>query len=90
MTDTIVADDPYTFLEDVESEESLQFARQANDKCLEALGDPTKSSTGTYQRVLAVLESKDRIPYATKFSRDDNGRDILYNFWQDEKVCLRG
>ncbi len=79
--------DPYIYLEEVESEESLQFARLANEKCLEALGDPTKSGTGTYERVLAVLESKDRIPYATKFSRDDNNDDILYNFWQDGNVC---
>lgn len=86
-TTGIVTEDPYIYLEEVESEESLQFARLANEKCLEALGDPTKSGTGTYERVLAVLESKDRIPYATKFSRDDNNDDILYNFWQDGNVC---
>lgn len=43
-------DDPYIFLEEVESEESLQFAKDANDACLKALGDPTKSETTTYDR----------------------------------------
>lgn len=43
-------DDPYIFLEEVESEESLQFAKEANDACLKALGDPTKSETRTYDR----------------------------------------
>lgn len=43
-------DDPYIFLEEVESEESLQFAKEANDACLKALGDPTKSETTTYDR----------------------------------------
>jgi hypothetical protein len=47
MTST---DDPYIFLEEVESEESLQFAKDANDACLKALGDPTKSKTTTYDR----------------------------------------
>jgi prolyl oligopeptidase len=43
-------DDPYIFLEEVESEESLQFAKDASDACLKALGDPTKSETTTYDR----------------------------------------
>lgn len=42
--------DPYIFLEEVESEQSLQFAKEANDACLKALGDPTKSETLTYER----------------------------------------
>ena len=87
-TTKVPVEDPYVFLEEVESEESLQFARNANEKCLTALGDPTNSGTRTYEKVLAVLESKDRIPHATKFSRDDQGNDILYNFWQDGTVCV--
>ena len=81
-------EDPYIFLEDVESEESLQFARDANDACLRALGDPTKSETGTYDRVLKVLESDDRIPYVSKYGRDDDDNEVLYNFWKDSKVSL--
>ena len=51
-------DDPYIYLEEVESEESIAFAKMANEKCLAQLGDP--SHTDTYQRVLAALESDDR------------------------------
>jgi hypothetical protein len=51
-------DDPYIFLEEVESEESIAFAKLANEKCLAQLGDP--SHTDTYKRVLAALESDDR------------------------------
>jgi len=78
-------EDPYIFLEDVESDESLQFARDANDACLNTLGDPTKSRTGTYDRVLAVLESDDRIPHVTKYGNDDNGEQVLFNIWKDAK-----
>jgi hypothetical protein len=80
---TAVTDDPYIWLEEVESEESLQFARDANEACLKALGDPTKSGTGTYDKVLSVLESSDRIPYVAKYGKDDDGNDILMNFWKD-------
>lgn len=76
-------DDPYTYLEEVESEESLDFAKKANDNCLAALGDPTTSET--YRRVLAVLESDDRIPYAGKMGYNMEGEEIVYNFWKDSK-----
>lgn len=85
MTISTVTEDPYIFLEEVESEESLQFAKDANEACLSALGDPTKSETGTYDRVLAVLESDDRIPYASRYGRDDDGNEVLFNFWKDSK-----
>ncbi len=55
-------DDPYIFLEEVESEESIAFAKMANEKCLARLGDPSHSDT--YKRVLAALESNDRQVYA--------------------------
>ncbi len=54
-------DDPYIFLEEVESEESISFAKMANEKCLARLGDP--GHTDTYKRVLAALESNDRHVY---------------------------
>ena len=70
------------WLEDVESERSLNFAREANEKCLEALGDPKTSGTGTYDKILAVLESDDRIPHVTNHGSIDERR-ILFNFWKD-------
>jgi len=41
------AEDPYLWLEEVESEASLNFAKEANEKCLAELGDPKTSGTGT-------------------------------------------
>ena len=76
-------EDPYIWLEEVESEQSLEFARKTNEACLEALGNPETSSTGTYQRVLDVLQSSDRIPFVSQFGRDENGQAILFNFWKD-------
>jgi hypothetical protein len=39
-------------------------------------------------RVLKVLESDDRIPYVSKYGRDDDGNEVLYNFWKDSKVSI--
>lgn len=75
--------DPYLWLEEVESEESLNFAKAANAACLEALGDPTTSETNTYSRVLAALTSDERIPHVAKYGRDDQGEEIMFNFWKD-------
>ena len=82
---TTTAIDPYIWLEDVESEDSLNFARQSNEDCLAKLGDPEKSEAGTYERVLKVLESDDRIPSASCYGHDDDGEPILFNFWKDSK-----
>ena len=40
-----------------------------------SLGDPEKSLY--YNRVLNILDSKDKIPYVTKIGN------FYYNFWQD-------
>lgn len=81
ITDTTTGIDQFTYLENVESEESLQFATSANEKCLAALGDPTSSPT--YDRVLEVLESNDRIPYASQMGFNSDGEAIVFNFWKD-------
>jgi prolyl oligopeptidase len=79
-------DDPYKSLEDVESQDSLDFARAANKYCLKALGDPTKSKSGSYSRILEVLQSDERIPFVSKMGTDDSGNALLYNLWKDSKV----
>jgi prolyl oligopeptidase len=84
-TITATTEDPYIWLEDVEAKECLDFAKSANDKCLEALGDPKTSNTKTFDRVLEVLESKDRIPYTANYGKDESGERILFNFWKDEE-----
>lgn len=85
MTTKTQQEDPYIWLEDVESEESLNFAKSANAKCLEKLGDPKATSSGTYKKVLDVLESDDRIAYVTKYGVDDQGEPLMYNIWKDSK-----
>lgn len=79
------AEDPYIWLEEVESEKSLNFAKEANAKCLTELGDPKTSASGTYQKVLDVLESDDRIAYVRKYGVDDDGEPIMFNLWKDSK-----
>jgi prolyl oligopeptidase len=82
-TSTTEVVDPYIWLEDIESEESLNFARAANEDCLSKLGNPeeqqqqpTAESSGgaavdgqqrSYERILKVLESDDRIPHVSKY-----------------------
>lgn len=80
---TVIDDDPYIWLEDVESNESLQFAKDANDACLSALGNP--NDTDAYTRILDVLESKDRIPHVTLYGYNNDGESILMNFWKDSE-----
>jgi prolyl oligopeptidase PreP (S9A serine peptidase family) len=79
-------DDPYISLEEIDSDDSLHFATQSNQACLKALGDPTKSKSQSYKRILEVLETDDRIPFVSKMGRDDRGNDLLYNLWKDSKV----
>jgi prolyl oligopeptidase len=75
-------EDPYLWLEDIESTESLDFAKACNEQCLKILGNPeTKSS---YARILSVLESEDRIPGVTQYGiLEKNQERILVNFWKD-------
>ena len=80
------SDDPYISLEDVYADGSLNFAAAASEACLTAQGDPTKSNTQTYKRVLEVLEADDRIPFVSRMGTDMKGEGILYNLWKDSKV----
>lgn len=88
------------WLEEVESERSLEFAKGANKKCLASLGDPKSSNSKTYEKVLSILESDDRIAYVTQYGNNkcdgDDGQDgedaertkgepILMNLWKDSK-----
>jgi prolyl oligopeptidase len=70
-------EDPFTWLEEVEGERALAWARAENEKSLGALQQDPR-----YQRfhdaALDVLQARDRIPMVS--IRPDG----LYNFWQDE------
>jgi prolyl oligopeptidase len=71
------ADDPYLWLEEIEGERALAWARAENARTLTELqGDPRYH--GFYGRALEILQAQDRIPYV---AMRPSG---LYNFWQDE------
>ena len=70
-------DDPFLWLEDVQGDKALAWVRERNAesrKLLQARPEfaPIRS------RLLEVLNSKDRIPYAMRVG------DAFYNLWQDE------
>lgn len=76
-------DDPYTWMEEIEGERAMAFARSENERSLPSLqGDARYAALR--QQALTILQAKDRIP-AVGFSGDGK----LSNFWQDA-VHVRG
>jgi prolyl oligopeptidase len=72
------ADDPFTWLEEIQGERALAWARNENTRTLGVLqGDPRYQQN--YDRALAILQARDRIP-GVQFRPDG-----LYNFWQDSE-----
>src|SRR5688572_18736650 len=70
------AADPYIWLEEIQGERALAWARQENARTLgELQADPRYRQS--YDRALEILQARDRIPGVT--FRPDG----LYNFWQD-------
>jgi prolyl oligopeptidase len=65
----------HAFLEEVHGEAAIDWVKKKNDSCLAAIGEPTQSPM--YDRVLAILDSKDKIPHVRKIG------DRYFNFWQD-------
>lgn len=63
------------FLEEVLGDKALSWVREQNAKCMVAVGNP--ESSPLYNRILGILDSKDKIPYITKIGNN------YYNFWQD-------
>jgi prolyl oligopeptidase len=71
------ADDPYVWLEDVQGERALAWARAESQRTLSAFrADPRYQQM--YDRALEVLQARDRIPFVQMRA------DGLYNFWQDQ------
>lgn len=60
-TDAAADSDPRMWLEEVEAEKCLDWVRARNAAALSALGKPEESET--YKRVLAILDSKEKIAY---------------------------
>jgi len=68
-------DGRHQYLEEVNGSHAMEWVKQRNTHALNALGDPT--NTLLYNKILEILDSKDKIPHVTKIG------DYYYNFWQD-------
>jgi prolyl oligopeptidase len=72
-----LAPDEFQFLEEIEGERALAWARNENERTLRALqSDPRYQQF--YDRALEILQARDRIPAVTMRPTG------LYNFWQDQ------
>ncbi|HLX64703.1 MAG TPA: prolyl oligopeptidase family serine peptidase [Planctomycetota bacterium] len=71
-------DDPYLWLEDVTGKKALDYVEAQNAITVKEL-EARPEYAGIKAQVLAILNAKEKIPYATKQGA------WLYNFWQDEK-----
>jgi len=82
LSTATAADDPYLWLEEVQGEPALAWAREQNERTFGELRD-----NGVYRQLYdeayAILTSKARIPGGSIIG------DHYYNFWQDE-VHVRG
>ncbi len=76
MTPTEIHD-PFLWLEEVDSERALAWVRERNAES-QAVLEASPVYATTREQLLAVLNSKDRIPYV---NRRGEG---FYNLWQDE------
>jgi prolyl oligopeptidase len=75
-TGTSAGDDPYLWLEKVDSPEAMDWVRAENRKSLSVLESDPRFQTFNEQ-ALAIAQTRDRIPFAHQV---DGG---LWNFWQD-------
>src|SRR5436190_21617671 len=75
---TSTDNDPYLWLEDVTGEKALAWVREQNALSTRELEAAPDFSTNR-QRLLAILDSKERIPGVAKHGK------FYYNFWQDAK-----
>ena len=71
-------DDPYLWLEDVTGDKSLAWVKEQDARSKAEL-EARPGFQALHERLLAIYNSKERIPSATKHGK------WLYNFWQDEK-----
>ncbi len=71
------SDDPYLWLEDVDSARALDWVHAQNAITKQAFMD-SPEFTKTRGEILEVFDSEARIPYVNRMG------DYLYNFWQDK------
>lgn len=70
------AEDPYLWLEEVQGDKALTWARERNAQS-QAVLEAVPVFKGNREKVLAVLNNRDQIPYVTRRG------DFFYNFWRD-------
>jgi prolyl oligopeptidase len=70
------AEDPYLWLEKVDSPDALAWVRAQNEKTLSVLEKDPRFAT-FHSEALAIAQAKDRIPNPSQL----DGR--VFNFWQD-------
>lgn len=71
-------DDPRKWLEEVDGEKQLDWAKACNAETTGELGDPAQ--TPLFGKLAKILDSKEKIPYVGRVLND-----LYYNFWQDEE-----
>ena len=79
MTIPVLSDiqDPYLWLEDIQSEASLEWVKEMNAQAEKQLTF-APDFDGLRARINTILDAQDRIPSVSKLG------DFYYNFWQDE------
>ncbi len=70
-------DDPFQWLEDVQGDKALAWAREHNAKTLAVL-EARPEYKPVYARTLEILDSKEKIPTPELFG------ETVYNFWKDD------
>mmetsp|Transcript_35843 Transcript_35843/g.94181 ORF Transcript_35843/g.94181 Transcript_35843/m.94181 type:complete len:766 (-) Transcript_35843:77-2374(-) len=75
-------DDKRQWLEDVEGESQLNWVKAKNAEALAMLGNPKEHPV--HDRILSILDSKEKIPYIGRVFITPSGEKHYYNFWQDE------
>lgn len=71
-------DDPYLWLEDVMADRALAWVKEQNAASTNQLRSMPQFEV-VRQRLLSILDSKERIPAAVKRGK------YLYNFWRDDQ-----
>jgi prolyl oligopeptidase len=76
QTVSTTTDDPYLWLEDVQGERALTWARERNAQS-QAVLEAVPGFAQTRAKLLEVLDNRDQIPYITRRG------DYVWNFWKD-------
>ena len=70
-------DDPYIWMEEIEGQRALDWAKAQNDRTLPVLQGDARYA-GLHDAALTIVNAKDRIPGVSFVAEDD-----LRNYWQD-------